>query len=208
MQLINIYLILSTLLLVLSCKVETDISDEIHSLYEMKAAPATDVQIEKELLILQPNKGQWYYNKKPFTGKAVMFHENGQLAEKVEYRNGKKDGTAEFWYPDGALRKHAFYVENRLDGILKVWSPSPKRQLVRRAQYINGIQEGEQKVWYTNGQLFKKSTLVNGKEEGLQQAWRENGILYINYEAKNGRTFGLKRANLCYQLKNEDVQYE
>ena len=27
----------------------------------------------------------------------------------------------------------------------------------------------------------------------------------MNYEAKNGRVFGMKRANLCYQLKNEKI---
>jgi hypothetical protein len=41
----------------------------------------------------------------------------------------------------------------------------------------------------------------------LQQAWLENGTLYVNYEAKNGRIFGMNRANLCYKLKNEKVQY-
>jgi hypothetical protein len=49
--------------------------------------------------------------------------------------------------------------------------------------------------------------LNKGKEEGLQQAWLENGKIYVNYEAKNGRIFGMNRANLCYKLKNEKVQY-
>ena len=45
-----------------------------------------------------------------------------------------------------------------------------------------------------------------GKEKGLQKAWLQNGTLYVNYEAKNGRVFGMKRANLCYQLKNEKIE--
>jgi hypothetical protein len=40
----------------------------------------------------------------------------------------------------------------------------------------------------------------------LQKAWLENGTIYVNYEAKNGRVFGMKRANLCYQLKNEKIE--
>ena len=60
--------------------------------------------------------------------------------------------------------------------------------------------------WYQSGSTFKKINLVDGREEGLQQSWRENGKLYSNYEAKNGRIFGLKRANLCYQLKDETLQ--
>lgn len=49
---------------------------------------------------------------------------------------------------------------------------------------------------------------MNGREEGMQKAWRENGKIYNNYEAKNGRIFGLKRANLCYELENEEVQFK
>ena len=70
-----------------------------------------------------------------------------------------------------------------------------------------GVTHGNQRQWYQNGQLFKSIHIVDGKEEGLQQAWRENGKIYNNYEAKNGRIFGLKRANLCYELETEVVQY-
>ena len=42
----------------------------------------------------------------------------------------------------------------------------------------------------------------------MQQAWLENGKIYVNYEAKNGRKFGMNRANLCYELKEEEIQYE
>ena len=71
-----------------------------------------------------------------------------------------------------------------------------------------GIAEGEQWQWYKSGAKFKRRQLVNGREEGIQQSWRENGKIYNNYEAKNGRIFGLKRANLCFELDNEIVQYE
>jgi antitoxin component YwqK of YwqJK toxin-antitoxin module len=72
---------------------------------------------------------------------------------------------------------------------------------------VNGQRHGLQKIWFLNGQLAKRKNLNEGKEEGLQQAWLENGTLYVNYEAKNGRIFGMNRANLCYKLKNEKVQY-
>jgi hypothetical protein len=32
--------------------------------------------------------------------------------------------------------------------------------------------------------------------------------VYANYEAVNGRTFGLKRANLCFSIEDQNVQYE
>ena len=47
-----------------------------------------------------------------------------------------------------------------------------------------------------------------GKEEGIQQAFRKNGDLFANYEARAGRFFGLKKSALCYELEDEDVQFE
>jgi hypothetical protein len=75
------------------------------------------------------------------------------------------------------------------------------------SNYVNGQRHGLQKVWFLNGQLAKRKNLSKGREDGLQQAWLENGKIYVNYEAKNGRIFGMNRANLCYKLKNEKVQY-
>ena len=73
--------------------------------------------------------------------------------------------------------------------------------------FNEGIAHGTQRQWYKSGVLFKEINLAMGKEEGMQKAWRENGKIYNNYEARNGRIYGLKRASLCYELDNEEVQY-
>ena len=64
-----------------------------------------------------------------------------------------------------------------------------------------------QKKWYVTGELFKQTNINQGREEGMQQAWRKNGKLYVNYEAKNGRIFGMRKANLCYELDDEKIQF-
>lgn len=75
------------------------------------------------------------------------------------------------------------------------------------SSFTEGIAHGTQRQWYKSGALFKEINLVEGKEEGMQKAWRENGKIYNNYQARNGRIYGLKRANLCYELDDEEVQY-
>ena len=103
------------------------------------------------------------------------------------------------WFYNGK----AFYADNKLQG--QKLNYSIDGNLISESNYKDGQLDGVQKIWFDNGTLAKKRSLKEGKEEGLQQAWLENGKIYVNYEAKNGRVFGMKRANLCYQLKNEKI---
>lgn len=162
------------------------------------------LQIPKEQLVLKAQKGQWYYNEKPFTGYAVKKYKNEQLKESIGYFQGRKYGVAKNWYDNGHIRKKYYYYRNKLVDSLKFWSED--QQLLKAYHYKDGILDGVQRVWHPNGQIAKIMRLDMGREIGMQQAWLENGEKYINYEVVNGRVFGMKRAQLCYKLKNEKVQ--
>ncbi len=162
-------------------------------------------EVLKDSLVLHAYEGLFYHLTAPFSGYSMKYYPNGELAEKIGYWKGKKQGVYQKWYPDGTLSFEAHYQKGRKDGISKTWWKTG----ALRSESIHqmGVTHGNQKQWYKSGQLFKSIHIVNGKEEGLQQAWRENGKIYNNYEAKNGRIFGLKRASLCYGLEEEMVQY-
>tara|TARA_R110000765_G_scaffold10021_1_gene31210 strand:- start:485 stop:1114 length:630 start_codon:yes stop_codon:yes gene_type:complete len=175
---------------------------------ESKSIVATDIVIKeetkfKEELSLNQLEGTWYYKNSPYNGFSIAVHDNGTMAEKVGFFNGKREGIAEKWSEAGVLRVAYHYKNNRLEGSYKSWWENG--QLAQEANYVNGNMDGIEKKWYPDGQLAKERKLVNGKENGLQKAWLQNGTLYVNYEAKNGRIFGLRRANSCYQLENEIV---
>ena len=172
---------------------------------ESKVIP--DLQVAKEQLTLNQLEGKWYYQNQPFSGQAVVHYPNGALAESTGFYNGKREGIAQKWYPDNLLQKESYYIANKLNGVVKVWSPNPNSILIVESNYENGVRNGFQTRWYSSGQMLRRTHLNMGKEEGMQQAWLENGKIYINYEAKNGRSFGLKKANLCYELENEIVQF-
>ncbi|PQJ78859.1 hypothetical protein BTO18_06525 [Polaribacter porphyrae] len=161
--------------------------------------------INKNQLKLNPLKGQWFYNDKPFNGFGIKLYDNDSLSEKTGYYNGKREGEDFMYFNNGTIKRKAFYVDNKLHG--KKLNYLESGQIMAESNYINGERHGIQKIWYASGQLAKQRNLNKGKEEGLQKAWLENGTVYVNYEAKNGRIFGMKRANLCYKLKNEEVQY-
>jgi antitoxin component YwqK of YwqJK toxin-antitoxin module len=188
---------LTSLFLVLLCVVGCNQNNYF------KIIPETEVN--KKEVILHPNEGKWYYKNQPFSGFLVVSHENGVLAERVGYYDGKKEGLAQKWYSEGNLLKTSIYTENRLNGKVTSWWLNG--MISTESNYIDGKKHGIQKKWYENGQLSRQTTSYYGKEDGLQQAWLENGKIYANYEVKNGRIFGLKRSNLCYQLNDENIQY-
>lgn len=162
------------------------------------------VEVDQELLQLNALAGQWLYNGTPFNGYATKYHYNGQLVEKTGFLNGKREGPALKWHEDGTLASKKNYAENRLEGMAHTWWPNG--QLSSESHYENRVRQGEQKRWYPNGQLARIMNFNHGKEEGLQQAWLQTGGFYVNYEAKNGRFFGMKRTNLCYQVKDGEIQ--
>ncbi|MEO9967418.1 MAG: toxin-antitoxin system YwqK family antitoxin [Reichenbachiella sp.] len=171
----------------------------IESLIENK----TSIKVEKKELSLHANEGRVYFNNLPFDGWSVQYHLNGQLAEQIQFIEGKKMGMTNRWYQDGTLSYTAQHKANRLDGEVKSWWPNGV--LRSQSNFVNGRADGTQYQWYKSGKPFKEINLKMGLEEGLQRAWRENGKLYTNYEAKNGRIFGLKRASLCYELGDETI---
>ena len=163
-----------------------------------------NIEIDKSDLNKKPNLGLMYYNNQPFTGTSVLYYTDTIKAETIEYKNGNRHGLYRKWFPDGLLSFESNYSHGQQHGITKTWWKNGKFR--SQANYSNGMANGIQKQWYKSGNIFKEMTIVNGKEEGMQKAWRENGKIYNNYEAKNGRIFGLKRASLCFQLDDEEVQ--
>jgi antitoxin component YwqK of YwqJK toxin-antitoxin module len=184
------------------------------SLFSCKQEIGTSQNNEEELVVenvtkfkdeleLNQLEGTWYYKNSPYNGYSLVLHENGQLAEKVGFIDGKRQGVAQRYSSSGVLRVEYNFKDNRLEGSYKSWWENG--QLAQDAIYVNGNMHGVEKKWYPDGQLAKERNLVNGQEQGLQKAWLKNGTLYVNYEAKNGRIFGLRRANSCYELEDEVV---
>ena len=162
-----------------------------------------NVEVLKDSLVLNGNKGIWYYKNQPFTGYSVKYHANDTLMQKVGFYNGKKEGVAKTWFNNGVLKLESHYKQNKLEGSYISWWNNGV--LAMDTNYTNGKLQGIQKQWYYTGVLAKQRNLVDGKENGIQQAWLKNGKMYVNYEAKNGRIFGMRRANSCYQLENEVI---
>lgn len=162
-----------------------------------------NVELLKEALVLNGNKGRWYYKDKPYTGYSLKYYPNGVLEEKLGFFNGRREGVAKRWTKNKKLQLESYYKNNKLDGVYKTWWENG--ELSGQSFYENGVKQGEEKQWFPDGQMFKLRNFADGKEHGFQKAWLANGKLYVNYEAKNGRIFGMRRASSCVRLEDEVV---
>jgi len=162
------------------------------------------IQVIKEEVELRPNEGLVYHNDQPFTGRVIHAFPTDVLQESTDYIAGKKDGYHRKWFADGTLAFEAVWKNGRLDGISKSWWRNGNQR--SEANQVSGKLHGVQWQWYKSGVKFKQRNMNMGAEEGMQRSWRENGKVYNNYEARNGRIFGLKRASLCFQLDDEEIQ--
>jgi antitoxin component YwqK of YwqJK toxin-antitoxin module len=201
MQLIRYKIILVLCCFVCSCKPKAKKIDAVKTPVKLVA----NVFVDKDSLQLNQLNGNWLLNQKPFSGVAIAYYSDGTISEKTNFESGKRQGSAVKYFEDGSIKIQSYYQSNKLEGTKTAFFPNGKIYAI--SNYKEGKRNGVQKTFYITGQLAKKQQMKNGLENGMQQAWLENGKLYVNYQAKNGRIFGLNRANLCYKLKNEKVQY-
>lgn len=165
------------------------------------------IEIEKSKLHYNPKNSLWTLDGKRFSGYAISTYPDRTLKQKIGMLDGRKQNQASDYYPDGQPRLLAHYHKGKLHGEKKAWLSDSAHTLISHLNYRLGKLHGEQKKWYDTGEIFKILHLNMGKEEGIQRAFRKNGALFANYEARDGRIFGLKRASLCYELDEEEIQY-
>ena len=76
-----------------------------------------DTQASKEAKML-------FYQGKPFTGIAYDVYLNGQLQFEETYKDGKRDGLAQWWNENGQLRLETAYKDG-----LDILTPAIKLQM-------------------------------------------------------------------------------
>jgi len=100
-------------------------------------------------------------------GERLVYYENGQIAQKENYSNGKLQDTS-YWYAEnGVLIKEESYDNNDLHGISKYYSP--EGVLIIEGQYKKGKKHG---IWkyYEDGKLMEeKNFSPQGKYKKKKQ---------------------------------------
>ena len=196
--------ILDFVFLTLNCSPSNEASSTSLESIDLLEVPINE--IEKSKLVFNKFKSEWTLGDSLFSGYSMSYYPEGMVKERIGILNGKKQNESEIYYRDSSYRSYALYHKGKLHGVKKTWSRDSSHTLLSHGSFYLGKAHGVQKKWYPSGELFKVMNMNMGREEGIQQAYRKNGVLYANYEAKEGRIFGLKKAALCYDVDDGNVQ--
>ena len=133
----------------------------------------------------------------------VTFHENGQLWDKVNYKDGKKTGVEVRYYENGQLRSRGNFKNGKELGLWEWFYENG--QLRSRGNYKDGEPVGLWERFYFNGQIMTKSNYKEGKPlfsehynkknqlitNGILEDYYENGQLRLRTRIQNRKQNGL-----------------
>lgn len=91
------------------------------------------------------------------------YHKNGNIADEIPYKNGKKEGIAKKYDKNGKLQAEIPYKNDKIEGIRK---------------------------WYNGGTLSSETPYVNGKKEGIE---REYGVMPKEIPYRDGKKEGIAK---------------
>jgi antitoxin component YwqK of YwqJK toxin-antitoxin module len=94
-------------------------------------------------------------------GMTISFYNNGDISEKIEWRNDKKSGIWEQYFKGNTLRLKGFFVDNKL--------------------------EGEFLVNYEDGKPYVKGVYVNDQRNGKWTFFKQDGTVETELEYMLGK---------------------
>ncbi len=125
--------------------------------------------------------GEWSY-----------YHDNGQLAKKVNFVAGKADGVVELRRPDGTLEAVRVFAQGKRNGTWKTFDESGEQQLTEEV-YADGKPDGVWKTWWENGQERQQAAFKAGLREGTSIEWDEEGVKRAEVEFIANQQDGVTR---------------
>ena len=113
-----------------------------------------------------------------------LFHENGQLKSKTNFKGGEYHGLSEYYYENGQLESKYNYKDGKKEGLTENYYENGKLQFKRN--YKDGKEQGLWESYYENGQLELKANFRDRKLDGLEETYDEDGQLQTKSCYKNG----------------------
>ena len=113
---------------------------------------------------------------------------NGVMLTKTEYRDSKKNGKDQMFYPDGNIELEINYIDDIINGEVKEWYDNGNIKSIKN--HINDAIDGECTQYYEDGTLWVKQYFKNNLKNGLSQVWHENGQLWAETHYIDGKRNG------------------
>lgn len=133
---------------------------------------------------------------KPFTGVGLEHYPNRQIARRVAFKNGLKEGETRSYSDMGKLMSIGRFHAGLRNGLQETWFiEGPKQQEER---YVNGVLDGIQTKWHLNGHVFRQENFKDGKLLSKKIFYFTEEV-FSNYVNRNGRKYGIDSGELCFE---------
>ncbi|QDU90767.1 MORN repeat variant [Pirellulimonas nuda] len=137
------------------------------------------------------------FTKNDPVGEWVFYHENGEVAKKVTYVDGKPDGVIETLDPQGRVLSHGEYAVGKRKGDWVTYAPSDDESAelvkVREEHYADGKPTGVWKTWRVDGSPAQETPFEDGVLNGVATEWDEAGDKRAEITFVAGKRDGLTR---------------
>ena len=84
-------------------------------------------------------------------GAFTEWHQNGVVARRGRFADGKQHGTQTSWFESGAKQSERSYDHGRLDGVSRTFYERGGKQ--EECEYVQSSKHGVERRWFPNGQL-------------------------------------------------------
>mgnify|MGYP000029343814 CR=1 FL=1 len=116
------------------------------------------------------------------------FYSNGKLKSRANYQpksdGGKKHGLFEVYHENGKLQTKENWKDGEGDGVWEIYYENG--QLFRKSNWKDGKEEGLREFFTQNGQLQHAINYKDGKADGLFDTYHNDGKLNERKCYKNG----------------------
>ncbi len=113
------------------------------------------------------------YKDGKLNGLATFWFENGQKKEEVNNKDDKIIGLQILWFENGQKKAEFSYKDGKADGLGTLWFENGQKQ--GEANFKDGKENGLTTRWFENGQKQGEANYIDGKINGLMTRWYENG---------------------------------
>ena len=151
---------------------------------------------------LNKNAGLYYYEEKPFTGKALLIEFDTIITEITSIVDGVVEGEFNSFYLNGNLKEKGVLVNGVKDGIWEEYfDQNGKISLIKNYQL--GIKFGSWKKFDINGNFLFEDTYDSSGFISNSKMFYENGNLF----RETSYSRGLITGNLSEYYKNGSIKF-
>jgi antitoxin component YwqK of YwqJK toxin-antitoxin module len=133
-----------------------------------------------------------YTDGKP-DGSFEYFYPDGKVAQTGSYNNGDIEGESIIYFPGGNTFGKQFFVAGNKNGRQQYFFPEGKLSFV--VNYTKGLKEGKYESYYKDGTIQESAAYVTDSLDGVYRYYYPSGKLWTEKFYKVGLTMNITCTN-------------